>query len=187
MISPIYEYSRSRLWLAYGLAIAISAFIVIAGLTVMYLGSAAYNNNFSNILRLARGAHLSHEIFEEDHDGKEPLPKYLEKATVSFSGTAPWRHHAASDTEYKHIPAQVSEHSIAQNHHNPDPSSGRLSPRRASAELHDADTTPRERSPIISQAASFDGESHSPRVSIGEPLSSDDGARKMEPQTVRLA
>ena len=73
-ISPIYEYSQTRLWLAYGVAIAISAVIVIAGLAVMYTSSMAYNNNFSNILRLARGARLSHEVADEDHDGKEPLP-----------------------------------------------------------------------------------------------------------------
>ena len=76
-MSPVYEYSDYKLWLAYGLAITISVITVIAGLIVMYLSSAAYNSSFSTILRLGRGAHLSREIVDGDHGGKEPLPKYL--------------------------------------------------------------------------------------------------------------
>ena len=100
-ISPVYEYSDYKLWLAYGLAITISVITVIAGLIVMYLSSAAYNSSFSTILRLGRGAHLSREIVDGDHDGKEPLPKYLEKATISFAGSAVRNHYANSDGEYE--------------------------------------------------------------------------------------
>jgi hypothetical protein len=34
---------------------------------------------------------LSQKIVEKDYDGKEPLPEYLEKATISFAGSALWR------------------------------------------------------------------------------------------------
>jgi hypothetical protein len=106
-ISPVYEYSGHRLWLAYGLAIAISVLIVIAGLVVMYLSSAAYNSSFSTILRLGRGAHLSQEIVHGDHDGKEPLPEYLEKATISFAGTALRKQGSNGDAEYELVPVQA--------------------------------------------------------------------------------
>lgn len=88
MISSDYEYPTGRLWLACGLAIAISTLIVIAGLIVMYLSSAAYNSSFSTILRLSGGAHLGQEIVDDDHDGKEPLPEYLAKSNISFAGAA---------------------------------------------------------------------------------------------------
>lgn len=110
----MYEYSGHRLWLAYGLATAISTIIVAAGLIVMFLSSAAYNSSFSTMLRLGRGAHLSQEIVDGDHDGKEPLPKYLEKATISFAGTALWRKDADRDAEYELIPVQTSEHAAIQ-------------------------------------------------------------------------
>jgi hypothetical protein len=86
-----------------------SALIVIAGLTVMYISSAAYTNSFSTTLRLARGAHLSQEIVEKDYDGKEPLPEYLEKATISFAGSALWRQDANSDAEYELVPVYAPE------------------------------------------------------------------------------
>ena len=107
--SPLYEYSSSRLWLAYGLAIAMTTLIVIAGLTVMYISSAAYTNSFSTTLRLARGAHLSQKIVGKDYDGKEPLPEYLENATISFAGSALWRQDAHSDAEYELIPVCAPE------------------------------------------------------------------------------
>jgi hypothetical protein len=105
----VYEYSGHRLWLAYGLAIAISALIVIAGLIVMYLSSAAYNSSFSTILRLGRGAHLSQEIIDGDHDGKAPLPKYLEMATISFAGAALLRKDTNGDAEYELVSVQAPE------------------------------------------------------------------------------
>ena len=107
--SSVYAYSSPRLWLAYGLAIAITVLIVTAGLTVMYISSAAYNSSFSTILRLARGAQLSHEIVDKDYDGKEPLPKYLEKAIISFAGAALWNQGANSDAEYELVPVQAPE------------------------------------------------------------------------------
>jgi hypothetical protein len=108
--SPLYEYSSSRLWFAYGLAIAMATLIVIAGLTVIYISSAAYTNSFSTTLRLARGAHLSQEIMEKDYDGKEPLPEYLEKATISFAGSVL----REKDAEYELVPVYAPEPATTQ-------------------------------------------------------------------------
>lgn len=50
----------------------------------MWLNDASYNDNFSSVLRLSRGAQLSRKIVERDYDGRAPLPKYLEKSTIRF-------------------------------------------------------------------------------------------------------
>jgi hypothetical protein len=113
----VYEYAGHRLWLAYGLAIAISALIVIAGLVVMYLSSAAYSSSFSTILRLGRGAHLSQEIVDGDHDGKDPLPEYLEKTTISFAGTGLWKKDADGNADYELVSVQAHEPSTTQESH----------------------------------------------------------------------
>jgi hypothetical protein len=155
-ISPVYEYSQSRLWLAYGIAIAISILIVIAGLVVMYLGGAAYNNNFSNILRLARGAHISHEIIDWDHDGKEPLPEYLEKANISFSGTALWQKQASGEAKYDLVPTQGPKAATLVNDRDPDVESGGRSIHDSETEVHDVDTDHAERSVISSQSSGSD-------------------------------
>jgi hypothetical protein len=75
----------------------------------MYTSSVAYTNCFSTILRLARGARLSHEIVEEDYDGKEPSPKYVEKTTISFAGATSWRQAVNDDAEYELVPVQAPE------------------------------------------------------------------------------
>jgi hypothetical protein len=110
---------------------------VIAGLTVMYLGGAAYNNNFSNILLLARGAHLSHEVIDGDHDGKEPLPEYLEKATISFAGTALWQKQASGEAKYDLVPTQGPKAASLVDDRDPDVESGGCSIRRSEIEVHD--------------------------------------------------
>jgi hypothetical protein len=91
-----------------------TALIVIAGLTVMYISGATYNSSFSTILRLAKGAHLSHEIADKDYDGTEPLPKYLEKATISFAGSALSNDYANSDSEYELVSVQAPEPAATQ-------------------------------------------------------------------------
>jgi hypothetical protein len=52
---------------------------------------------------------LSQKIVEKDYDGKEPLPEYLEKATISFAGSALWRQDAHSDAEYELVPVYAPE------------------------------------------------------------------------------
>lgn len=174
-ISPVYEYSGHRLWLAYGLAIAISVLIVIAGLIVMYLSSAAYNSSFSTILRLGRGADLSQEIVDGDHDGKEPLPEYLEKATISFAGTALRKQGSYGDPEYELVPVQATDVLTTQ-----ESPGGRADSHRPSTLQSSAGECEGRESSVISpdkpvqwpQGNGSDAQSHSPSTEEGgiEPL-----------------
>ncbi len=80
----VYSYSRSRLWIAYGLAIVLAIISVFIGLSSMLSSGIAYTNHFSTILRAARYANMETSLMPEDADGKDPLPKYLATASVSF-------------------------------------------------------------------------------------------------------
>jgi hypothetical protein len=51
----------------------------------MLSNGIAYTNHFSTILRTARYARMETTILPEDADGKDPLPHYLARASVSFS------------------------------------------------------------------------------------------------------
>jgi hypothetical protein len=51
----------------------------------MFSSGVAYTNHFSTILRTARHANMETSILPEDADGKDPLPKYLARASVSFT------------------------------------------------------------------------------------------------------
>jgi hypothetical protein len=67
-----------------------------AGFTSIMMNGAGFSNDFSTILRASRTAKLSEEVRLGDADGKDPLPKYLSRATVAFvSGTfsAPEKRH----------------------------------------------------------------------------------------------
>ncbi|KAF7189635.1 hypothetical protein HII31_09079 [Pseudocercospora fuligena] len=59
--------------------------IVIFGIFAILLNNAAYSDDFSTILRLARGAQLSTSMHPADADGKDPLPAYLKSAKVIFA------------------------------------------------------------------------------------------------------
>ena len=48
-----------------------------------------YTNQFSTIFRTARNARIEAIILPEHLAGNDPLPKYLEKATVSFPDDRP--------------------------------------------------------------------------------------------------
>lgn len=78
----VYSYAAHKLWLPYGIALALTTLVVIAGLATMFLNHASYSSNFSTILRAAHGAQLSTEIQEGDAHGQDPLPKYLAEAKV---------------------------------------------------------------------------------------------------------
>jgi hypothetical protein len=80
----VYSYSHSRLWIAYGLAIPLAIISVLIGLSSMLSSGIAYTNHFSTILRAARYANMETSLMPEDADGKDPLPKYLTTAIVSF-------------------------------------------------------------------------------------------------------
>ncbi|KAM0714117.1 hypothetical protein Q7P37_011081 [Cladosporium fusiforme] len=84
----IYAYDAATLWAAYGAAIISATIAVSVGFSAMHLNGAAYDANFSTILRTSQ---ISEPPRMDDHDpepgderddGSKPLPKSLEKAIV---------------------------------------------------------------------------------------------------------
>jgi hypothetical protein len=73
----VYTYAQRTLWLAYGIAIAVTTLSVAAGSIALVLNGASFSNKFSTIVRVGRAAHLTEEISGNDGDGTEPLPKHL--------------------------------------------------------------------------------------------------------------
>jgi hypothetical protein len=81
-VHNVYEYSAARLWLSYGIAIGVTALTSAIGLWAIYANGVSYSQDFSTVFRIGRGALMSAEVKEEDMDGKDALPKYLEEAQV---------------------------------------------------------------------------------------------------------
>jgi hypothetical protein len=81
----VYIYTKYKLWLAYGAAIACASVAVSVGLYTIFSTGASYSSDFSTILRAARGAALSNEVDLSDANGKDPLPKYLAKTSIAVS------------------------------------------------------------------------------------------------------
>lgn len=84
----IYVYSASKLWLAYGLAGLFSTAAVAMGLVALVSNQASYSNDFSTVVCVARNAEMSADVRKEDAEGRDPLPEYLAKATLSIRGSA---------------------------------------------------------------------------------------------------
>jgi hypothetical protein len=78
----VYVYSAARLWRAYGIAIFFAAVASAIGLWALFATGASYSQDFSTVLHIGRGALMSAEVKEEDTDGNDKLPKYLEDAQV---------------------------------------------------------------------------------------------------------
>ena len=79
-----YVYSQLQLRLAYGIAIALAAVAFAIGLFSIFMKQASYSDNFSTFFCTAAGAQASAELFIRDTDGRDPLPEYITKATVTF-------------------------------------------------------------------------------------------------------
>jgi hypothetical protein len=82
----VYSYTRHRLWVTYGVALLCATVAVAIGLYAIIASGASYSNEFSTILRVSRHAHLDHEVARRDAAGRDPLPKYLMKATLTMAG-----------------------------------------------------------------------------------------------------
>lgn len=82
----VYVYSAWKLWLAYGIAIALAAASVGLALITIWVSKASFSDNFSTIFRVARGADVSVVIQTQDMTGEDPLPSYLSKARVRLGG-----------------------------------------------------------------------------------------------------
>jgi hypothetical protein len=81
----VYIYTKYKLWLAYGVAIACTSVAVCIGLYTIFSTGASSSSDFSTIFRAARGAALSNEVDLADADGRDPLPKYLKKTAIAVS------------------------------------------------------------------------------------------------------
>ncbi|OBT77267.1 hypothetical protein VF21_04048 [Pseudogymnoascus sp. 05NY08] len=72
------------LWIAYGIAILVVLIGAIVGLTSRIMSGGSYSSKFSTFMRVTQGAHLSTSVREKDLDGKDPLPEYISKGTISW-------------------------------------------------------------------------------------------------------
>jgi hypothetical protein len=79
----VYVYTARRLWIAYALAASSAIVAVAIGLYTIVSTGTSYSNEFSTILRVSRHAHLDHEGSQGAADGRDPLSKYLAKATLT--------------------------------------------------------------------------------------------------------
>jgi hypothetical protein len=84
----IYVYSPAFLWLPYGVSIALATVAVILGSICLVNNGASFSTSFSTILRVSGGASLTTPVREKDADGRDPLPKYLAKAELSFPSSS---------------------------------------------------------------------------------------------------
>lgn len=82
---PTYAYAREKLWLTYGIAIALSFASTAFGTVVMVMRGCSYDCNFSTILRTTRHAELDAEVAASDTAGTAPLPKYLAETRIRFA------------------------------------------------------------------------------------------------------
>ncbi|KAK4890403.1 hypothetical protein LTR27_010931 [Elasticomyces elasticus] len=84
-----YVYDRTTLWIAYGLAILFSTFVVAVGLAFLVISGASYDTTFSTIVRVARAAHLNADLMVDEGAGYQPLPKRLAKARLAVGSASP--------------------------------------------------------------------------------------------------
>ncbi|KAF2964611.1 hypothetical protein GQX73_g8969 [Xylaria multiplex] len=82
---PIYRYSPRQLWIAYGVAIAVSAVASLLGFLAIFLNDASYGNDFSSVYRTAHGSGLDVTIQPKDMKATAPLPRYLAKAALCIT------------------------------------------------------------------------------------------------------
>jgi hypothetical protein len=84
----IYVYSPAFLWLPYGVSIALATVAVVLGTICLVNNGASFSTSFSTILRVSHEASLTTSVREVDADGRDPLPKYLARAELSFPSSS---------------------------------------------------------------------------------------------------
>ncbi|GAP88889.1 hypothetical protein SAMD00023353_1700480 [Rosellinia necatrix] len=77
-----YQYSSRQLWIAYGVAIAVSSLASAVGLLAVFINDANYSNDFSSVYRTAHSSRLDAKIQAEDMKPADPLPEYLARAAL---------------------------------------------------------------------------------------------------------
>lgn len=76
----MYNYAPMKLWLPYGIALAVTLLDVLIGFWAMFSLGTAYTANFSTIFRIAKNAYVRANTQEHGLAGKDPLPEELAKA-----------------------------------------------------------------------------------------------------------
>ncbi len=80
----VYAYSAWTLWLAYGIALFLSAIAVGLGYLAIFATGLSYSSSFSTVLRMTSHARLYVSISSQDAVGSDPLPRHLASATIAF-------------------------------------------------------------------------------------------------------
>ncbi len=80
----VYIYSRSILWVSYGIAIAFTLLSICSGIFAALAHNASYTTKFSTILRMSRVVQLSAPLLLEDADGEDPTPQNVSQMEVWF-------------------------------------------------------------------------------------------------------
>ena len=83
----VYVYAATKLWIAYGIVIALTAVAATIGLAALIASGASYSQDFSNIFRVAHSTLMTVELRAEDLDGKDPLPSYLAGMKLTLRGS----------------------------------------------------------------------------------------------------
>lgn len=97
----VYAYDMKTLWAADSAAIFSTAIAVVAGFSAMNYNGAAYDSNFSTILRASHvhqpstTADRNTEVGKRIDDGSQPFPKSLVKAVIIMNDK---RQKSGSDT-----------------------------------------------------------------------------------------
>ncbi|KAJ2987773.1 hypothetical protein NUW58_g4324 [Xylaria curta] len=110
LLQPIYQYSSRELWIAYGVAIVVSAVASLLGLLTSFLSNASYSNGFSSVYRTAHNSRLDVTMQAEDMKGTDPLPRYLAKATLYITNPASIAQPMPGD-EHRVAPATATKQS----------------------------------------------------------------------------
>ncbi|MCJ1230870.1 hypothetical protein MMC12_007544 [Toensbergia leucococca] len=80
----VYEYTSSRLLLAYGLAVLFTLLCVTMGGLAFIRSGVSYSNNFSTIMRISRNPEIDALLNEADRSGIDPLPSHIAKAKFAL-------------------------------------------------------------------------------------------------------
>jgi hypothetical protein len=81
----VYVYAASRLWLAYGFAIAFTALAMGVGLFAISANDGTYTADFSTVLRAVQGARLNADMTMAKGDARGPLSSRLARASISLT------------------------------------------------------------------------------------------------------
>ncbi|KAI9706204.1 MAG: hypothetical protein M1820_004965 [Bogoriella megaspora] len=84
-------------------ALAIAIICVTICTVPIILTKRSYSTAFSTILRTTKNAQLSVDIDPQDADGKDPVPKYIRNAVITFGLHKNSEHYAQIETDAENI------------------------------------------------------------------------------------